>query len=71
LELHLVRPDLHPAELEVHPNGGKQLFVELAVYELAKQGRLSLIGNRVPTAESPTSTSLYSPATTGIIINMN
>jgi hypothetical protein len=67
LELDFVVSQLHPAELEVYADGGEQVLVEFAVDELAEQGALAWVGGAVPTEESPTRTSLYSPATTGII----
>lgn len=67
LKFDLLVANLHASELEVHSDGRQQLLIELSIHELAQQGRFSLIATPIPTAESPTSTSLYSAVGTGII----
>lgn len=70
LQLHFLVADLDPSELEVYSDRRQQLIVELVVHELTQQGGFAYVEEVVPTAESPTSTNLYSAATTGIMIEL-
>lgn len=67
LQFNLICSNFDSSKLEVDSDSGEQMFIELAVDELTEEGRLSCVSIELPTAESPTSTNLYSPATTGII----
>lgn len=67
LQFDLLLTNFDSPKLKVHADGGKQLLVELAVHKSTQEGRFAWVYGKVPTEESPTSTSLYSAAITGSI----
>ena len=70
LQLDLLVPQLHPPELNIDSDCRKEMLIILAVHELTEQRGLACIKMCVPTAESPTRTNLYYPATCGIILDL-
>ena len=70
LQFDLLVADLHPPKLEIYSDRREEVLVVLAIHELAEQRGLAYVKKRLPTAESPTRTSLYYPATCGIILDL-
>ena len=70
LQLHFLATNFHLAEFEVNSNSREQFIIKFSVNKLAQNGRLAQVKHELPTAESPTSTSLYSVVITGIMIGL-